>query len=275
MRRLAANPDPSSWSDPPDVPEPVQGAQSVARAMALLKQFTDAHPTWRLSDLARAEGLHRATAYRLLTALEREGVLTRDIARDHYRLGPEAIALGARALRANDVRAVSHDELSILVDATHETATVETLVGPDMLIIDEVPGRGLVSPKPSVGTRWPAHATSTGKAVLATMGAAAVERALGPKLARFTERTIVTHAELARDLADIRRRGWAIAAHELEIGYVAVGAVLRGQSGHAVGAISVGGSSARLTTTRLQAFGRQCKASAARISAALGWRGAA
>jgi DNA-binding IclR family transcriptional regulator len=84
----------------------VPGTQAVARAVSLLKLFSDARPEWRLTDLARAAHLHKATAHRLLATLEREGMVVRD-AGERYRLGPEAIALGARAVRASDLRALA------------------------------------------------------------------------------------------------------------------------------------------------------------------------
>src|SRR5437016_3844128 len=143
-----------------------------------------------------------------------------------YRLGPEAIALGARAVRANQLRAVSRAELEALAAATGETATLEVLVGGDMLILDEVLGRGLIGATASLGTRWPAHATSTGKAVLAALPQAERKGILGTRtrLARHTERTITSAAALARELAEVEHRGYATAYEELERGYVAVGA---------------------------------------------------
>lgn len=248
------------------------GTQAVARAVSLLKAFSDAHPAWRLSDLARTARLHKATAHRLLAALEREGMVARDPSGELYRLGPEAIALGARAVRATDLRAVSRAELEALSAETGETATLEVLVGRDMLILDEVLGRALIGATASVGTRWPAHATSTGKAVLAALPEAARQAILGPRLTRRTERTIVSGAALARELARVRRRGYATAFEELERGYVAVGAAVQDHDGRALAAISVGGPSLRIPASRTWSLGRRVRRAAARISTALGYR---
>src|SRR5436190_1862302 len=156
--RVLALPDRRRWTQ--YAQQCAAGARPGTRARAprLLKAFSDARPEWRLSELARAAHLHKATAHRLLAALEREGMLARDAAGDLYRLGPEAIALGARAARANHLRAVSRAELEALAAATGETATLEVLVDGDMLILDEVLGRGLIGATASLGTRWPAHA---------------------------------------------------------------------------------------------------------------------
>jgi DNA-binding IclR family transcriptional regulator len=246
------------------------GTQALDRAVRLLKTFSDVHPAWRLTELARAARLHKATAHRLLAALEREGMVARDASGDLYRLGPEAIALGARAARATDLRAVSRSELESLAASTGETATLEVPLAREMLIIDEVPGRALIGATASIGTRWPAHATSTGKAVLAALPEKERRAALAGKLARCTDHTVVTAAALSRQLDAIRRRGYAAALEELEPGFAAVGAAVLDHDGRPVAAVSVGGPTTRFPATRIARLGRQVRLGAERISRALG-----
>ncbi|MGH7538104.1 MAG: IclR family transcriptional regulator [Gemmatimonadales bacterium] len=253
-------------------PRAYPGARAVARAVGLLKAFSDTRPEWRLSDLARAARLHKATTHRLLAALEREGMVTRDASGELYRLGPEAIALGARAARASDLRVVTAPELHALAAATGETATLEVPIGGDMLILDEVAGGALLGAVPEVGARWPIHATSTGKALLALLPESRRRASLPNRLARHTDRTIVSAGALERELARVRRRGYAVAAEELERGYVAVGAAVRDHDGHPVAAISLGGPRLRFPTARIAELGRAVNAAAARVSAALGYR---
>jgi IclR family transcriptional regulator, acetate operon repressor len=254
------------------ISSPYPGTRAIVRAVTLLKAFSDAQPAWRLSALARAARLHKATAHRLLAALERAGMVARDPSGELYRLGPEAIALGARAARATDLRAISRPQLEALAAATGEAATLEVPTGADMLILDEVLGRALLGTAPSVGTRWPAHATSTGKAFLAALPQEEAVATLGGRLARWTARTITTHARLARELGRVRRRGYATAVEELERGYVAVGAAVRDQSGRPVAAISLGGPRVRFPAPRIAALGREVRHLTALVSAALGYR---
>jgi DNA-binding IclR family transcriptional regulator len=210
----------------------------------------------------------------LLAALAREGMVVRDPTGELYRLGPEAIALGARAARANDLRTVSRPELDLLATQTGETVTLEVPVGNDMLILDEVAGRSLIGATASLGTRWPAHATSTGKALLAALPDAERRQRVGGRLARCTPRTIVSPLALRAELARVGRRGYASAIEELERGYVAVGAVLRGPDGRPVAAISVGGPRSRFPAARVSTLGPQVCVVAARISRRLGAAGA-
>ena len=248
------------------------GTQAVLRALALLKSFTDDRPELGLADLAQAANLNKTTAYRLLTALEQEGLVSRNTQTDAYRLGPEMIVLGGRATRANDLRRVSHAELESLAGQTGETATLEILSEMQVLTLDEVPGSYLMSVAHDIGSRWPLHAASTGKALLAHMPAAALEAMLQQPLASFTPKTVTDPASLRRQLAQIRRQGYAVAAEELEVGFVALGAPVLNHNGQVVAAISVGGPSARLTRKKIPELAGLVTASAGRISASLGYK---
>ena len=232
------------------VTPPVPGTQAVSRAVGLLKAFTDANPEWRLTDLAREAGLYRATAHRQLGALEREGMIARDASGDLSRLGPEAIALGARAVRASDWRAAARPMLEALADRTGETLTLEVPVDTNMLILDEVHGASILGTNASVGTRWPMTKTSTGKAVLA---------------ARKGRQDPISAAAL--------RRGYWVAKEELERGFTAIGAAIYDAANSPVGAISAGGPSTRFPAARIAKLGPLVRDAAESISSSLGYRG--
>lgn len=255
--------------------KPYAGTQSVRRAIALLKVFSEQRPEWGLSELARAARLNKTTAYRLLTALQAEGMVARSPASETWRLGAEAIALGAHALRSNDLVTAARPELEALVRETGETATLEVLVGNDIVILDGVEGPSLVGASSEIGTRWPAHATSTGKVLLAAERPHSAGRPHPPgrrggRLRRLTPRTITDRDRLERELERVRKRGWASAIEELEPGYVAVGAAVLDRGGRALAAISVGGPAARLTAQRIPRLGRSVVEHARRISRSLG-----
>ncbi len=221
-----------------------------------------------LGELCTAEGLSKTTGHRLLAALESEGLVGRDT-RGRYRLGSTVIALGARAVRSHDLRAVVQPTLEELARETGETATLEVLSEGEMLIVAEVAGRHLVTAAPEIGTRWPVYATSTGKALLAVLPRSERGLLLEASLARFTEATITDPAELERDLERVRDRGYATVIGELEVGAAAVAVVLRDPAGDAVAAISIGGPASRLTRRRLAALGKTLRRAAARLSSRL------
>ena len=252
--------------------EPYPGTQAVLRAVSLLKAFTDSQPEWGLTELARAVGLNKTTAYRLLTALESEGMVARNPLNEAYRLGPEAIAIGGRALRSNDLRTASHFELEALAEVTHETATLEVMADGQVLILDEALGPHVVGNTQSIGTRWPAHATSTGKVLLAHLSESKLKTFLRPALVRFNDKTITDPAELRVELEHVREQGYATVLGELEMGFVAIGAPVRNHEAQVAAAISVGGPSVRLTPERLVEISGWVKQAAARISQRLGYQ---
>ena len=254
---------------------PASGTQAVERAIAILAALGGARADAGLSELAAELGLHKTTAFRLLGALEREGFVARNAERQTYRLGPALIRLGAQARRATGLHDAAHAVIDGLAAETGETATLEVLVGDDVLILDEVHGRFLVGSSPEVGMRWPAHATSTGKVLLAAArhdgdGTPRREPPPAGRLARFTANTITSRARLERELGEVWRNGFAVGLEEIEPGFVAVGAPVRNADGRVVAAISVGGPSARLDGTRIELLSGLVRAAADRISLRLG-----
>lgn len=248
------------------------GTQAVQRAMALLKAFDDDHSAWGLSALARETGLNKTTAHRLLSALEREGMLGRAADGDRYVLGPEVVVLGGRALRANNLRAVARPELERLADETRETASLEILSGGEMLVIDEIVGGHLMSGVPDLGSRWPLHASSTGLAVLAFLPDDIAANLLPRTLPSVTAATITGRVALRAELACIRERGYSVADETLEVGLVAIAAPVRDHDGRVVAALSIAGPKLRVTADRVPTIGERVRASAAGVSALLGYR---
>ncbi|MGH7499540.1 MAG: IclR family transcriptional regulator [Gemmatimonadales bacterium] len=258
-------------------PPRVAGTKAVARALRIARTFTDARPEWTLAALSRELGLSKPTALRLLAALELDGMIVRDDTSGAYRLGPAAIELGARAQRSNSIASAARAEMEHLTRATGETSSIEILSDDETVILDEAQGGHLIGTSPSVGTRWPAHATSTGKVLLA----AALEqdpallqkmaKRAGGKLRRLTPSTIVTPTRLATALARVSKQGYSTAIGELEEGYVALGAPVRNHQGSIVAAISLGGPSTRFTNSRIPRLARLVREAADRISQRLGW----
>ncbi len=248
------------------------GAQSVSRALMLLKCFSDAQPEWNLGDLAQYTGLNKATVHRLLAALESEGFIVRSARTGGYRLGPTLIVLGGCAMRSNDLRTVSRRMLEALAQQTGESTTLEVLAGSEVVILDEVSSRHLLGMSQDVGARLPAHATATGKLLLAHLEPEALALALAAPLQRLAPRTVVSRVALREQLGPLRAAGVAITEDELEAGFVAVAAPVVDHAGDVVAAVSIGGPGSRLVGEALTHAVACTQAAAARISRELGAR---
>ena len=243
---------------------PPQGAQAALRAIRLLKLFTSERPEMSLAEISRASGLNKTTTHRLLRALQSESLIDRNPATTAYSLGAGLMALGVQALASSDLRRRVRPVLRLLARETGETATLEVPFEDSMLILDEVAGNHVVGSAGNVGTRWPIHATSTGKAWLA-FDESGQER-LMDVLKPLTGSTLTDPAMLQLQLVEIRRRGYAVTIDEVEDGFTAVATIIRGVLGDVQGALSVGGPTQRLNAARRVELGVKLCRAAQRLS---------
>ena len=245
---------------------PLTGTRAVVRAITVLKALGRSTSAYGVTELGTATGLSKATVFRLLGALENEGMVARDASKGTYRLGPQVISLGASALSTTDLRGIAHDELVWLTEESGESATLEILQDAEVVVIDEVQGNFLFGASAEIGRSWPAHATSTGKLLLAL----GEHMPLMPRLSRFASRTITTRAQLEREMSRIRRHGYAMAVDELEPGLVAMAAPVRNHLGFVVAALSLNGPRTRLGPKRRRALLPKLCRAASRVSRRLG-----
>jgi IclR family acetate operon transcriptional repressor len=245
-------------------PCPPQGAQAALRAVRLLKIFSNERPEMSLAELSKTSGLNKTTTHRLLRALQSEGLIERNTATSAYSLGAGLMALGVQALSSSDLRRRVRPLLRMLAKETGETATLEVPVEDSMLILDEVAGSHVLGTAGNIGTRWPIHATSTGKVWLAFEDAG-LER-LHDELQPLTARTEVRKDAFPAQLIEIRRRGYAVTVDELEDGFTAVATVIRGALGDVQGALSIGGPTQRLSAARRAELGTSLCRTAAKLN---------
>ena len=245
---------------------PPQGAQAALRAIRLLKLFTAAMPEMSLAEVSGRAGLNKTTTHRLLQALSSEAMIERDESNGTYRLGAGLMALGVQALSSSDLRLRVRPTLKRLARDSGETATLAVPIDDSMLILDEVAGQHVVGAAGNVGTRWPMHATSTGKA-LAAFDEQVIAR-LAPELPALTAQTIVRREELEEQFSTIRQRGFAESVDELEDGFSGVGTVIRGGLGEVLGTLSICGPTQRLSASRRASLGEMLRSAAARLQPA-------
>jgi DNA-binding IclR family transcriptional regulator len=240
--------------------------------MKLLRAFSQGGRELRLTELAKTVELNKTTTFRLLTALENAEMIERTPDGEGYRLGPELLRLGSQTLEQNGLTAAARVTLRELAELTRETVTLEVLVRDEVLILDEIIGSHMIGALPSLGTRWPAHATSSGKALLAHLDPDELVERLPERLEAITPRTTTGLEALARELARVRARGYATNVEELEPGFVAIAAPVRSAAGEVVAAIAISGPKSRLGTQALAGLARTLPVAADSVSVRLGWR---
>jgi DNA-binding IclR family transcriptional regulator len=142
------------------------------------------------------------------------------------------------------------------------------------MIIEEVQGEHVlrVGVGDSLGGRYPAHTTSTGKILLAALSEDELKKFWSSKLIVVTPH-IYTDKQLLREQIDqIRKQGWASAWEELEIGLMAVGAPIRDRDGQIIAAMSISGPTVRIHRSQIKQLAALVIESAKAISRDLGFQ---
>ena len=251
--------------------------QSLARGLTVVRALARPGPGATLTEVARDAGLSRAAARRFLLTLQELGYVRGD--GRTFALTPRVLELGYAYLSALTLPELAQPHLERLVEQVHESSSVSVLDGRDIVYVARVPTRRIMTVAISVGTRFPAHATSMGRVLLAGLSAADLAAALGgAPLERRTARTITGPAELRADLERVRERGWALADQELEEGLRSIAVPIRDGDGAVVAALNCSSTARRpaddLRGTLLPPLRETAAAIERDLSARAGTRGA-
>ena len=239
------------------------GTQAVDRASTLLVTVLQSDRPVPFADLAAAADLPKSTASRILTSLERHGLVRRGQDAS-VRPGP-VLARYVGSGRADALLRQAGPHLARLGELTGETVNLAVPGATAVEQVAQVDSRFMLGAVNWVGRDVPFHCSALGKVFLAH----GVSRVPKGRLDRRTDRTITTRDRLEIDLAAVRRLGYAVADSELEPGLVAVAAPISDPDGTVVAAVSVTGPSVRLTADRIPGVGRLLVAEARAISRAL------
>lgn len=241
-----------------------KGAQAALRAIRLLKLFTIEKSELSLTQVSVGANLNKTTVHRLLRALESESLVQRNSITGRYSLGAGLMALGVQALSSSDLRRRARPILKLLARDTGETAQLEVPIHDGMLILDEVTGRHVVTATGNIGTHWPMHATSSGKAYMAFD--TSTHDQLPETFPSLTKNTITNKVLMKAEISRILKRGFSESVDELEPGYSCVGIAVFDALGNIQGALSIGGPSHRMTEERRMEIGTALKKAADRLS---------
>lgn len=245
------------------------GVQSVERALAILEILARSGEAG-VTGIATKIGVHKSTAFRLVSTLEQGGLVEQSEDRGKYRLGMGILRLAGATTARLDVVQEARPICRRLASGTGETVNIAVLSDRAALYVDQVAGASSLQPHNWVGQHIPLHATSNGKVLLSGLTEDELSRTLG-SLPAYTDTTITTMRGLCRELDEVRQRGYATAVDELEVGLTAVAAPIRNAHGDVIAAISVSGPSFRLDAGRVDAVLPTLLEAAGEVSHRLGW----
>lgn len=228
------------------------GVQSLERALDILEVLSKSDREMGVTEIGPAVGLANGTTHRLLSTLTRRGYARQVSETRKYTLGPKSILLAHHGrLRLGPL---ARPFLRELTEVSQETSNLAALDRNSVVYLDQVPAPRMVRMFTEPGNRVPAHATGTGKVLLAYQPQTVLDSILGKgELSRFTPRTITDPNLLKEELARIRDQGYAIDSEELEDGVCCLAAPVVGAEGKVVAAaISISGPASRLDRACLE-----------------------
>ena len=244
--------------------------QSVDRALLLLETIAEMGGEATLTELATRAGLNISTCHHLLATLIKRGFAAKVPGRRLYALGARILYLGHACLQV-DLPRRAQPFIERVSRSTGETVHLAALQGDTVVTLLMREARHAVRVDTgTVGTSDAAHATATGKAMLAWLPEDEIRRILAGGMKRFTESTITEFPALVEELRLVRRKGFAIDREEFQPGVVCVGAAVRDQAGAVVGAISASAPSMRADEEHVALMRDEVVAATRALSAELG-----
>jgi DNA-binding IclR family transcriptional regulator len=245
--------------------------QSVQKAAAILRAAAARPDGETASGLARMVGLSHATSLRLVHTLENEGLLMRRPEDGRYVIGLDLLRLGAAAEHAELLSVVSRKPLKRVAEETRETITLSVLRGREALdVVMQIDAPHVIQAVNWVGQRYPLHASSGGKIVLAALDPTRLGRILARPLERCASATITDPGELQRELERVRRQGYSVIVDELEDGLASVSVPILGADRRLLGTVNVTGPSFRFDVARRSAALEHARVAVAEIETRLG-----
>jgi IclR family transcriptional regulator, pca regulon regulatory protein len=226
--------------------------QSLERGLAVIRAFDQAHPELTLSEVAARTGVTRAVARRFLLTLASLGYVRSD--GRFFSLTARVLELGYAYLSSLSLPEVAESHLEALVAEVNESSSISVLDGHDVVYVARVPVSRIMTVSISVGTRFPAYATSMGRVLLAGLPEQELDEYLSAvAMAPLTARTLNSVDALRAEINKVRTQGWSLVNQELEEGLRALAAPVRDRSGQIVAAVNV---SAHASRTSLEAMRR-------------------
>jgi IclR family transcriptional regulator, acetate operon repressor len=252
-----------------------QGTTAIDRGADLLVRVLESEQPVALTDLASAAGLPKSTASRLVSALERRGLIEQDGERGRLRPGPAILRVAERGMLERNLVELARPSLDTLSEASEETINLAVPAHDGVEHIAQVDSRHFLGAGQwlgrSVGYEHSANGkvfAAFGRAQVPLVGTAATAGVATPGVAATG--VAATGGATARELDAVRRSGFATSIDELEIGLSAMAAPVRGAHGEVIAALSISGPTLRMTPERIEELRPILTSEAASLSRRLG-----
>lgn len=243
--------------------------RSLTRGLGLLELLADGVDN-TVTGLAKASGLDKSTAARLLATLRLAGYVRQESPHQNYALTGKVLRLAQSYVSQLDLRAVAHPHLSRLRDLVDETVHLAVLEGDQVVYIDKLEAKRSLRMSSRLGHGEPVETTSLGRAILSRLPVAERE-ALIDQLSRGgrLDQPSRDRAWLRKVLDEAAGRGYAVDVEDNQEHVSCVGAAIVDARGWPVAALSCSGPAIRMVD-RVPEIGGLCRRTARDISGDLG-----
>lgn len=212
--------------------------QSLGRGLAVIAAFDAEHPELTLAEVSHRTGINRAAARRFLHTLVALGFVRTD--GRLFALTPRVLNLGFAYLSGLRLPDIAEPHLKALSSAVGESTSASVLDGPDVVYVARAATRRIMHVRITVGTRFPAYATSMGRVLLAHLDERELESYWDHvDLVPMTARTLTSRTDLIPVLHQVRHDGYAVVDQELELGLRSVAAPIHDRAGRVSAAVNV------------------------------------
>lgn len=244
--------------------------QSLERGLIALEMAVDGGV--KPSDLAKALGVDRSTAYRLLYTLMVKGYLNQNPSTHEFVANPAKLfELNSKVHEQMDWLSIASRFLNMLRDNTGETANLGVLHDREIVYVGQQRAQETVIVNHSLGARRPLHCSALGKAIIAFLSPAEVDRLLpDDQLPARTLKTITDLQTLKLELNKVRQSGYAVDDEETIEGVRCIAAPILDHSGQVIAAIGISGPATRVTARTLPIIAATVVEVARQASTALG-----
>jgi IclR family transcriptional regulator, pca regulon regulatory protein len=242
---MTAAPD---WSEDGEAGglNPRDYVSSLARGLEVLRAFNRTRRKMTLSEVAAETGNTRAGARRILLTLVHEGYAVAD--GKLFDLTPQVLELGYSVLSSKGAWDIARPFIDHLSGEIRESVSAAVLDKFDVVYVSGAQYHRVISVGITVGARFPAHCTATGRVLLAEQPPDTWPGMIrNIPLTRMTDRTVTDRVQFRQVLEDVRDKGWSLVDQELETGLMSIAVPLRNSAGQLVGAINVGVPTVRMT----------------------------
>ena len=228
--------------------------KSIDKVLDLLEFLSINEQETGITEINKKLHMGLSTVHRILTTLKSRGYVIQNQQTTKYRLGIKLFGLGYAVKSTKRLVEITKSYLKQLSQSTNETANLAILEGKEVIYIAKIESPEILTTNIKIGTRLPAHCTSLGKVLLASISNWEFEGLYknDEPLPSLTSNSITSLEELKKHLKKVKIQGYAVDREEYKIGINCVSVPIFSRNGEVIAAISITGPASRFTIDEIK-----------------------